>query len=325
MFYTLAQAEPKLARFADGGASDVRSAINDALEQLSSMSLWRDMRRTIRISVQNEVLPLPQNVESILRVTVDGNPSQVFGTDYQFVEGGVGDLDWENNSGLGLSDYGAGHCVQFDINPDKPGKLFAVSADPRDNAKEVTVTGILEDGTDSAESIKVRRWTGDVGNLDFNPLKITGADLYEVTRVVLPSGLQGWVSLYMTDGTDVFFLAKYHPDVLVPEFRRYRVNWTLDADVPSQVLAEVRIRFMPLVSSGDVIPFNSLAAVQYMMQAVKEFNAGNMDGGANYQALAMARMSEKDTARSRAQGLAVENVLTDVTAGGSSFNGLNYI
>lgn len=315
MYYTLAQAEEKLARFADGGACDVRSAINDAIEQLSSLELWRCMKRIVRIAVKNDVLPLPQNVEALLRVCVDGRPSHVFGTDYQFLQSGVGDMDWNGPRGLGFSDYGSGHSTQFDIDPRAPGVLVAVSEDPRDQGKQMTVSCMQEGGTDTTLTVTIKRWAGSSGTFGFDPTAVAGTPVTEVTRVVLPSGLRGYVSLYVCNEDSIHFLAKYHPTILVPEFRRYRVNFARDSKNATSVLAEVRLRFMPLVAPADVIPLDSLSSVQFMMQSVKEFNAGNIQAGAEFQEMASMRLAQKEQAQTRVQGVVVENSLYDLSPG----------
>lgn len=309
MFYTLAQAERKLARFADGGGCDVRASINDALEQLSNLEAWRCLRRIVRITVQNDVLPLPQSVEAVLRVCVEGAPSHIFGTDYQFMQSGVGDLDWEGNQGIGISDYGAGHATMFDIDRDSPGVPLAFSSHTTDTAKTITVYGTLPDGTEKIEQIKIHPWAGADGDLSFDPSSVVGTSFVQIDRVVLPEGLKGYIALYSTKDGDMHFLAKYHPNILIPDFRRYRINWRDVHTQPTSVLAEVRLKCLPLIAPTDVIPFDSLAAVQYMMQAVKEIAAGNLELGMNYQQLAISRMEEKETAQTRVQGLVVENDL----------------
>lgn len=316
MYYTLAQAEQKLAPYAVGGACDVRGAINDALEQLSNLEQWRCLRRLVRIAVRNDVLPLPQSVEALMRVCVDGEPSHVFGSDYQFLQAGPGDLDFEGRTGVGFSDYGAGHAVMFDLDPSKPSSLVAFSSDPADQGRVLTVHGRDLDGTGATFPVTVKRWAGSPGVLDFDVSKPEGRRTVQVDRVVLPSGLRGYVSLYGVDGEGaVLFLAKYHPAILVPEFRRYRVNRPVDAERPTSVLAEVKLRFVPLVAPTDVVPFDSLLAVQYMMQAIKESGAGNLDKGMAFKALAVTTLEEKETSQSRVQGLHVENALHDFSAG----------
>lgn len=318
MYHTLAQAEIKLARFADGGSCDVREAINDALERLSNMEAFRCMKRIVRIFTQDNVLPLPQRVEALLRVCVDGKPSHVFGTDYQFLQSGVGDLDWESHSGTGFSDYGAAHSVMFDIDEASPGVLFAMSEVPGDQAKIITVHAIKSDGTEVTVAVPIKRWSGSTGTITFDPSTMLGETVSQVSRVVLPSGLQGYTSLYVGNATGVQFLAKYHPAVIVPEFRRYRVNWLRTSSEVSSVLAEVRLRFMPLVAPTDVLPFDSLAAVQYMMMSIKEMNAGNLQVGMTYRELARTTLEEKEQAQTRVQGLVVENALHELSVGAAS-------
>jgi hypothetical protein len=319
MYHTLAQAEEKLARFADGGACDVRAAINDALEQLANIEAWRCLRRIVRLTVEHDVLPLPQSIDALLRVSVSGKPSHVFGSDYQFLQNGPGDLDSELNAdGVGFSDYGAGHCTMFDIVPDDPAVPVMFAGSQSDVAKAATIHGLDASGQSTRLTVPLRKWAGSPGVADFDPAAVTGVRLKQIDGVVLPSGLRGYATLYGSGASAVRFLAKYHPDVIVPEFRRYRVNWTVDSTEPVSVLAEVRLRFLPLVAATDIVPFDSLAAVQFMMQAVKEINAGNLQAGVAFQTLAVARLEEREAAQVTTQGIKVENVLHDLSMGAAT-------
>lgn len=321
MYYTFRQAKEKLARFADGGVCGVGEAINDAVERLAATESWRCMERIVRVYAVDQVLPLPQNVAAILRATVAGTPSHIWGTDYQFISSGVGDLDYREG-GLGLTDAGAGHCVMFDIPVNESAYLFAISDYPGDRGKVMALRVLVPDGTERNLEIPIGSWQGGVvGQINGHDLRRTTIACVKVDKVVLPDGLEGYVSLYAQmsdDAADIRFLGKYHPHITVPDFRRYRINHAMDAGVPLDILAQVRLNFVPLVDDNDVIPFDSLFAVQAMVQSQKEFNAGNIDQAMKYQALAVSLMEAKQQTQTRSQGLVVENALYDMSPGSMS-------
>jgi hypothetical protein len=324
MFYTFGQAKIKLARFADGGVCDAGTVINDAIERLSTTDLWRCMKRLVRLYVYHQVLPLPQNVASILRINIEGKPSHVWATDYQFLSAGPGDLDFHPSS-EGITDIGAGHCTMFDIPEDESATLFAIADNQSDIGKELDLRVILSDGTDRSWKLKLAAWSGGiVGQVDTSSTPVTKSACARVSNVVLPSDLVGYVSLYanLSDGA-MHFLGKYHPQILVPDFRRYRINRTTSATVALNVLAEVRLSFVPLVSDNDVVPFDSLAAVQAMMQSIGAMNAGDLQKSMGFQALAAALMSSQEMTQTRSQGITVENALYDLSPGKATANLVN--
>lgn len=325
MYYTFAQAKLKLARFADGGTCGVGQAINDAVEMLSATESWRCMERIVRIYAYDQVIPLPQNVAAIMRATIEGTPSHIWGTDYQFISSGVGDLDFQA-SGLGLTDIGGGQCVMFDIPDGKMVKLFAISDIPADKGKILKLRVLVADGTERNWAVPIGAWLGQIpGQIDGAQTSYT-PPCVKVDKVIIPDALSGYVSLYgqaFDDETDIRFLGKYHPAITVPDFRRYRINQALPAavgGVPTalNILAQVRLNFVPLVEDTDVIPFDSLFAVQTMIQAQKELNAGNVDQGMKLQGLAIGLLETKQQTQIRVQGITVENALYDMSPGSQS-------
>ena len=312
MYYTFKQAKAKLARFADGGCSDPGAAINDAIERLMNTDQWRDLRRLMRIVAVRDVITLPQNVETILRYSVNGKPGRIYGTEYQFVPGGPGDRDFSPATIYPvetLSDLGATYPVMFDPNPNFPCRLVAFTTSPADSGKIITVYGCNEKNENIVDYVPVQIWLdqteGRVGS-DETVLQRASASFFtSVSSVVLPDTLTSYITTYglQTTASDMWFLAKYHPNILVPTFRRYRItNGASDAE-NVLLTAEVKVRFAPLVLDTDVIPLDSLHAVKLMLQAIAYENSGDLQRGAAFQASAITELANVQASKDVSQGM----------------------
>jgi hypothetical protein len=307
MYYTFAQAKEKLGRFADGGCEKAGDEINASLERLMDAGAWKDTRSVMKMCVVDSVFPLPQNVETIERLCVNGTPVEIFGTEYQFLPGGPGDLDFRVNDGYGyqdLTDAGE-HSTMFDIPLDADSyKLVAFSRYLDDSAKQIHIQGYGAMNEELRETLRIGRWNDGIEGVVEGPWgaqnPVTVNTFRSVTRVILPDNLRGYVSLYaVIPSTNVMrFLAKYNPSVPIPNFHRYRFIRPLDtATGYAIVAAEVRLRFLPLADDYDIIPIDGLQALQNMMQARAAEAAGNLQVANGFEMNAVRLLSDKQRAK----------------------------
>lgn len=317
MYYTFAQAKLQLARFADGGCDQVGQAINDAVDRLMSTKSWKCLSRIVRMCVVDQVFPMPQNVESITRAVVDGVPVSVFGSAYQFLSSGPGDLDYRVNATSGYNDVmdvAGFHPTMFDIplDLDDGYSLVAFCTNPADAGKQIFVEGYGPKNEERKESLIINRWANGVEGAihgEFGSGNHRSEHTYRTLgHVILPEGLVGYTSLYAVrlDTNEMRFLAKYHPRILVPDFRRYRLTQPLDltnAASAAYVLAEVKLAFVPLVDDTDLLPFDSLAAVKLMMQSILKENAGALQEAVALSQLAEKALADKQVSKHDGQGL----------------------
>ncbi len=317
-----------LASYAGDGSCDpafVAKELNKAIRRLMLSEQWQAVSTTMRMAVIDSVFPLPYNVETILGCAIDGRPAHIYGTEYQFVSGGPGDLDsWDTGSapgGLlsagpaanGLHDMGDGHATMFDIPLDREGYVLAAFCTaPADVGRTLRVQGVGVKNEEVREDIPVTRWEGGVeGEVAGNwggLVKTSAKNFRGVGRVILPDPtFAGYVSLYAIypPTNEMFFLAKYHPSQRIPQFRRYRFTTDLEHTAGCAiVLARVKLRFVPCVDDYDVVPFESEEAIQYMMMAANAEKV-NPQAGASYEALALRLLGDVEASKNTYRGMPV--------------------
>jgi hypothetical protein len=319
-----------LAKFAGDGAGDDAGrgrSVNQAVERLMTCEQWTSLSTRMRMLVIDTVFPLPANVEAILGATIDGVPAQIYGTEYQFIANGPGDLDcwtdeypgtvpfYRTGDGPrnGLCDAGHDHATMFDIPLDSDKyRLVAFSTSSSDVGKVVRVQGFGTRNEELREELQVNRWAegiegavaGDIGG----QVKISTSLWRKINRVILPTGQAGYISLYavVPSTSEMRFLGKYHPSFRIPTFRRYRFTTGLDFDSGSAtVLANVKLKYLPFVDNYDVIPLDSEQAVRDMMLAIRAEESGDLEQAIQYELMAKKILSECQGSRETGRGVPV--------------------
>ena len=341
MLYTLAQARTKVKRFVDGGScnnSTVDEAINDALERLMAAEDWDCLEVMTRITTCNACFPLPYNVEKIVACDIDGSPAKVFGRMYQFLHSGPGDLDYRGSASAfqDIVDMGDHYPIMFDIpheyentasdvtsTVDSSGglRLGAFCTDAADVGTSLKVYGfkdggdVVRDGSTEGQELHVQQWMdGDEGTIFVGPgatlaegnVRLSEDLFTDVTRVV-KADTAGYISLYAIDTTTrrMFFLAKYHPRQNVPQFRRYRLTNKTAGICATNVLALLKMRYVPLVANDDILPIDSLQALKLMVMAITEENKTNLQGSNALAGQARAVLAKKEESRTDVPGTPV--------------------
>jgi len=321
MLYTFGQAKTRLKAYVDDGSCSstvISRRINEALERLNDMHSWEHIRRIVRFSIHNGVFALPYNVESVISASINTEPAMIFSRAYQFMPGGPGDLDAKLSNGTftDIVDMGDGWPTMFDIPHTYQDtedvtvatdglKIAAFSSTPQPNAT-FTVRGFDHHGNEirngglSGESLTINTWKGGQegeleGHWDMDIVPSTSG-FAEVSRVIIEDTTD-YISLYAVDTLRnlFFFLGKYHPNQTVPQFRRYRINRS--GYLCNNILALVRMRYVPLISDEDVLPYDSLQPVKLMLMALTEENSKNMQGALNYESKAMQLLESRQKAK----------------------------
>lgn len=342
MLYTLGQAKSRLAHATIFSSMTPVDAINQAIDLLASSDNWARLRRTVRLLSTNYVLPLPQQYKTLTRAGIGRRTISVHGPEFEFLHGGPGDYTLAPEGFAELSGFieSGFFPTEFDITT--AGKLVAFST--QDPAPDLQVLGADADGNPVSISVPVNTWAGPA-NLEA-ALAIatkTTETVSEISRVFVDNEATKYISLYVVVDDVPTYLAKYHPKVLVPEFRRYRlpsgnscrtdyygVQLTdredalhVHTDGYYQVYAEVTLNTLPLVEDSDVLPFDSLQPLEEMLQAMWCFRSNEAKAGADYQALAVSHLKQREQQEQRRQTFTVENVLYDQGMASVSFNWYN--
>jgi len=260
-----------------------------------------------------------------MRCAVDGTPVSIRGTDYEFLHSGPGDLDSAPEGyapANGVQDLGA-FATMYDMPAGASLVCFGV---PAMASGYIRVAGRSSDDDLVAVDVPYQEWTGptdiDAGiTLTVSPV----AGLAAIDRVVLPGDAAGYISLYAVLDGEYTFLSRMHPSVQVPEFHRYRLpgfsaTSDVDADgtVGYNILAEVRLRALPMVDDNDALPFDSLLPVQYMLMSMSSMNAGETKTAGEYRQAALGLLAVREDTKTERQGLLVINSLYDNSLGEAS-------
>lgn len=317
MVYTLGQASRLLSASVHAyGVTDVRDAINRAIQTLSGMAGWECLRRVLRFSTVGPWFTLPQGSAGLVRVCVNGRPSTVRGQDFQFLHSGPGSIgrvppgftpvDTRNVQDLGPSPTIADPKGRFRL-------LACTDSDMYD--AYVDVSGLSHEG-------KVRTVRLPVVPATERDTALPAATEFEkIDSVTLSDSVTEYVTLYAVyDDDDRVPLAVYHPEVKSPSFRRYGIPGLRG---PAEILAEVRIDPLPLVRPSDQLPFEGIDPVEWVIRADWCMKANEVDAAQKYQAQAAQWMKSKEITDDTVQTPIVVNSLFDGSMGEVSYDSFN--
>ena len=323
---TFGQAKKALARYASAyDLADIGAAINTAVDELASSSNWQRLRKIRRFLVYTGYFPIPQDCESVLRAAVNGSPVDLHGLDYEFLNSGSGDMDYVQAGYAplnGIQDLGFSPTM-YDITNEDGVRLCAFGSDSL-SGESIRVMGTKANGDLVSETIAFTTWSEATGIDGVNVAAVTAATasqslLCDISRVVLPEGVSSFVSLYALADGQFTFLSRMHPSIRIPEFRRYRIpGFTGTEDAYYRVLAEVRVRPLPLVADSDVMPFDSLLPIQYMLQSMCSMNSGEVKTADDYRQRAIMALASRENTQQERQGIVVLNTQYDGSIGQAS-------
>jgi len=324
MKYTFATAKRVLSHNVSGRAIDVGDAINVALETLCTSQNWLDQKRIVRLTTVDEYIALPQEFSGIVRAAINGVPVSMRRSDYEFLHSGPGDLDYIpagysrcSGSSLGIQDLGT-HATMYDT--EVPMTICAFStAVP---TGPIRIRGRDENGDFVTTTVAINSWAGvdDLGSQDPDAVTATSVVFGNISELILPADTEAYVSIYGIADSEFYFLSRMHPAEKAAEFRRYRVPVAsgLATGESLHILAEVRMRFTPLVDDDDLIPFDSLLPIQYMLQSLWYNETNEVEQAQKYRALAETHLGRTEETKHTQQGFDIINTLYDESPGGQA-------
>jgi len=306
--------------------------IEESERRLWPKADWRLSRRRVRIRTQNRYFPLPIEVERIIHVDIEGNPSNIFNQAYEFLHCGPGDLNYREmgTAYKDLVDQGE-FPTQFDIpviltsasdsdhhlynaTTGDGWKLVAFSPESEDSidtSKYLTIRGLdhrndiirttENDVRIDGERIRINPWHEGVEGEIFGKwedLQVSTSEFREITRVVKPETL-GPVSLYAVNTTTnaLFLLSKMHYNTLIPSYRRYWIaNSSIETEASgttgSSILALVKIKFRAAEAADDVLTVQNIAAIRMMTQAIQAEEDEDLVKAAQFESTAKRLLAE---------------------------------
>lgn len=300
------------------GTTDLGEQINNAVSALAGLNGWEFLRRLVRLFSATPVFSLPQGVAGLTRVCVNGTPSSIHGTDYQFLHSGPGDLDNFLKQGFSLlpsrevADLGFTPIMCPIIEP----VVLAATAPGVDSGRAqapLSVTGMTPNGERVTRRIEVVQGVGAAPEYSAF-YDNSGAAFMNIESVVLDSHADDYITLWgMSSSGVVSMLGHYHPSIQVPKFRQYRIK--SGGRGPYDILAEVRIDPLPLVNDDDVLPVPSLEPVKLMMLYEHQVAMNELASAQQYLQQATQWLQQMQVADNTVQTPVVQNVLLEGSGG----------
>lgn len=310
MQYTLAEAIEELKGnnlvYTDG---DLTAKINKAIRGLARMKGWQCLRKVLRLSSAGPRFTLPQGYAGLVRVCVNGRPTTVRGQDFRFVQSGPGDTlaadALRHGAPRGFSfarnviDDGKAPVM---VEPYGPFRVFAYR-DDKPGEGQVCGTTLSFTGTDlGGRSVRFENidlhdhpvYDPSDGHLvSGDPIESAStvvADLVSVDSVIIgehaeegKESVPTHIVLFAEDLSNGlrYPIALYKPGVKAPYFHRYLLP-DIRPGQPVELLVEARLDPLPLTKGTDVLPFETIEPIEWMIRSDWEMRSGEVAKGESY-------------------------------------------
>lgn len=267
MRYTFGDAKRILASLAHSKMANIGLRINDAIRALCGANAWEHefLRQVVRISSAGPVFTLPQGSAGLVRACVNGRPVTLHGQDFQFLSSGPG--EFETHAGPWFRRLAEQEIEDLGMSPVwmQPGKKGGVlsATVPSDAAGQPPVTvHVVTTGGEERTITLTPTLEGAEPETSGEPVMVAS-----VSSIVVDPCATKYVTIWLSGEGGKVRIAKCHPAVHVPEFRRYRVNSPHfhRHHGPCEILAEIQIDPLPLVDDDDVVPFPTLEPIKCML------------------------------------------------------------
>lgn len=237
--------------------------ITDAVELLANKGDFDPLIGWLDICVSNRVVTLPSEVETILGLSMVGQPALARDALYQFHLNGPGSCDhpirYEWMDLAQVCTYREMPC---------PGKLRAYCVENEDESAEVWIYGFDQNG-DVVRTKVGDEWRDGWQVPVFKFLTAIADDAPTFSRITAIRKAQtaGPIRLTTVNTDGEFLLGVYQAGETVPQFRRIRLSHS----VP-WVRIEFRRRTFEITSKQDLLPLHSRQAVVMMLRALKAYD-----------------------------------------------------
>jgi len=303
--HTLSDGRTFCAEFCKNGLNPtddtVRDIINEATQILMQKGNYLNTVRKMRVCVSNFVVPMPQDVQTVLKVNFDEHTANVWSMGYEFMDGGPGTMLYGNDSpSSDLIDLGDGYPTFWAIGSTAR-QVMAFSTEASDVGKTIRVQGydhlaMKIDQPSGGELITIRQWNGgEEGSLTATIIDsaLSTNEFQDITSVIKPE-TEGYVTLYAydPDSFNMWILGKYEPYETNPGYRRYRITSTEYSEA-EHITALVKLRYTPAILDTDTLLIQHLPSLKLMCKSLHQFDHGDPQKGMIYQAKAVQMLDEQ--------------------------------
>lgn len=333
MQYTLKRAKEVLVESSNAyGQNDLRRLINKAIQDLSGMAGWEQLRKVLRFSSVGPCFVLPQGCAGIVRACLNGKPATVRAQDFRFLLSGPGDIDRPPSGFMPLRTTNVLDLGMKPVMFEPRGCFYLFASSPAGSVDPVlTIKGLTPDGELRALELTAQRApvydtsTGElVDGVPYDEMTLSSVALQQIVEVTV-SGASEYITLHAASAVSPEYrtpIAIYNPEVDAPEFRHYSLSG-VRPDQPVELLVECRIDPLPLVLDTDIIPFSSLNPIEWMIRGDWMMRAGEVDNAQKYYNQAAAWLRAQEITKGTIQTSLVVNSAFDNSLGEVSMDSVN--
>lgn len=288
----------------------VFSRTSDAVEMLANKANWDVLQGYITLPVTGNLVTLPPDVETPIKVNIDNKPAFSRGKLFEFTLNGPGsdtervDWSWEDRGTISVLRQ-----------PLVPARLVAKAETAADNGKKLSIRGKpmpsgleVDPNAEIEETVEIT-YVGDFsgsGQLALSEIELlermTVKYFSSVTHVSKDATI-GKVSL---EGTGNIFLSVYAPRETEPAYRQIRLS---KSGATAYIL--FRRSVFRITSQDDFIPMQSRMALLMMLEALKKYRNGDMDGKAFEEVSTRLALEEEKSRNAFAEVAAATEIDSD--------------
>lgn len=290
--FTLKQCRDFVKRFVDDGScrdARVDARIDEAMRRLWPEAEIYNSTHRMRIRAENSCFPLPYFAETVISADVDGSPAPVRNRFYEFLSSGPGDLSVRSRGPTSAVIDEGEHPTQWDIpvaddagtdrvEPQYQLVAFTDSVEDFTSEKKLTIRAFSSRLQEQTISLRIAAWKDNIeGTISgtWSDNFVSSEFVRQISQVYKPV-TSGYITLYAVDVNTnrMHFLSKMHPKEERPSYRRYRLmNKCCGATC---VLLQVKLRYLTPTADDDILPIQNLDAIKFMIQALREEEAKNL-------------------------------------------------
>jgi hypothetical protein len=237
--------------------------LNKVCERYQNSGIWKGGMVEVVFSSATGFFTLPFEYLSVLGSTYDKCPQPILGQWLTYQENGPGEVDAAKKWPGQLIDLGDGHPTQLDIPTALQGTAAVrIYSSAADNGRQVTVTGIDQDGNQVLDGV------GGYGKTVVLASPFVLVDLgvgnyfSKITGVMKQLTTQR-ISIAVMDGATPYTLSTYEPVETRPSYKRYQTG---DAD--KEIRCICRRRFVPAVNETDWVYPGNLATLEHGIRSL---------------------------------------------------------
>lgn len=315
MFITLKQARETIAPYVGKSglcATDerVRVRVLELVERLLQMGASGNVRKWC-FTTCNGCFTAPPELDTILKVTIDGYPERVWSKWYEFFEASAQEIANISQSPMAARREDIGvheEANEFYTINEIPKDGARVSAIAFDTSDEQSGAHVIVQGIDIAGNQIYTKHNGAAVHGEYLEPKKTApyysASIFKKITGIQKSRSVNYVRLYWFNPItkEQGLLAQYRPEETLPSYRRFRVN-NLDSSKVAKITVIGRVRILDHYHDNDIIPVANMTALRALALSEQQGDNGKIQEGAfHFQKVARVLEAENEYKRTGNEG-----------------------